>query len=120
MTHLASLGRRVSGFFTGLGGAGALAVLGDPHSGTVGILTNLLPPLHPQSWSSGLVRPNRPARARALRPRRAGAPSRPLRASGRAPVTPRRTHPAPEDKSGASVIVFPVCLLSLISTTAPP
>ena len=46
MTHLASLGRRVSGFFTGLGGAGALAVLGDPHSGTVGILTNLLPPLY--------------------------------------------------------------------------
>ena len=46
MTHLASLGRRVSGFFTGLGGAGALAVLGDPHSGTVGILTNLLPSLY--------------------------------------------------------------------------
>ena len=43
MTHLASLGRRVSGFFTGLGGAGALAVLGDPHSGIVGVLTNLLP-----------------------------------------------------------------------------
>ena len=36
MTHLASLGRRVSGFFTGLGGAGALAVLGDPHSGDRG------------------------------------------------------------------------------------
>ena len=44
MTHLGSLGRRVSGFFTGLGGAGALAVLGDPHNGDRGYSNKPLTP----------------------------------------------------------------------------